>query len=60
MLAPHAGQVVLTDVNKSPELQYRSEIVTVGSLYHRNPAGFMRLRAAWRSQDAEAVPPPPE
>ena len=57
MLAPHAGQVVLTDVNKSPELQYRSEIVTVGSLYHRNPAGFMRLRAAWRSQDAEAVPP---
>lgn len=56
MLAPHAGQIVLTDVNKSPELQYRSEIVTVGSLYHRNPAAFMRLRAAWRSPDADAVP----
>lgn len=56
MLAPYAGEVVLTDINRSPELQYRSGIVTVGSLYHRNPVAFMRLRAAWRSQATDAAP----
>ncbi|MEJ0020252.1 MAG: hypothetical protein WDN25_27615 [Acetobacteraceae bacterium] len=54
-----AGQVVLADVSLSPELLYRSRILTVGSLYHGNVAGFLRLRAAWRSRDdgRSGVPP---
>lgn len=56
MLAPYAGQVVLADVNKTPELLYRTHVLTVGSLYHRNVAAFLRLRAAWRSGPADAEP----
>jgi hypothetical protein len=57
MLAPYAGDVVLADVNDTPELLYRTGILTVGSLYHRNVAGFLRLRAAWRSGPSDTVPP---
>ena len=39
-----------------PELLYRTGILTVGSLYLRNVAAFMRLRAAWRSGPSDAVP----
>lgn len=56
MLAPYAGQVVLTDPGDVPELLYRTRIDTVGSLYLRNAAGFMRLRAAWRSGPSADVP----
>jgi hypothetical protein len=57
VLAPYEGQVVLADVGRSPELLYRTGVLTVGSLYHRNPAGFMRLRDAWRStEDGPLVP----
>ncbi len=56
MLAPYAGQVVLTDVNLVPELLYRTDILTVGSLYTRNIDAFMRLRAAWRSGPSDGVP----
>ena len=56
MLQPYAGQVVLADINDSPELLYRTGIDTVGSLYHRNVAGFLRLRAAWRSIPGDTVP----
>jgi hypothetical protein len=55
MLAPYAGQVVLSDVNDVPELLYRTRIVTVGSLY-RNVTGFSRLRAAWRSLPSAGEP----
>jgi hypothetical protein len=58
MLAPYTGRVVLTDVNDVPELLYRTGILTVGSLYLRNVAGFMRLRAAWRSGPSDTVPAP--
>jgi hypothetical protein len=57
MLAPYAGEVVLADVNDTPELLYRTGVRTVGSLYHRNVAAFLRLRAAWRSGPAVSVPP---
>jgi hypothetical protein len=57
MLAPYAGVVVLADVNDTPELLYRTQVRTVGSLYHRNMAAFLRLRAAWRSGPANTVPP---
>jgi hypothetical protein len=56
LLADHAGQVVLADPSDSPELLYRTHVLTVGSLYHRNVAAFMRLRTAWRSAPSDAVP----
>jgi hypothetical protein len=56
MLAPYAGDVVLADVNDTPELLYRTGVRTVGSLYHRNVAAFLRLRAAWRSGPAASAP----
>ena len=56
ILSRYPGAVVLTDVNDSPELLYRTKILTVGSLYHRNTAGFLRLRAAWRTAPSETVP----
>lgn len=57
MLKPFAGQVLLANVNDSPELLYRTQVLTVGSLYHRGMAGFLRLRAAWRSLPSDTVPP---
>jgi hypothetical protein len=57
MLAPHAGAVVLADVNDTPELLYRTQVRTVGSLYHRDVPGFLRLRAAWRAPPSATVPP---
>ena len=56
-LGPYAGQVVLSDVDDVPELLYRTGVLTVGSLYHRNAAGFMRLRDAWNSAPSDIVPP---
>ena len=49
LLAAHPGQIVLAAPDATPELLYRTRILTVGSLYHRSADGFMRLRAAWRS-----------
>ncbi len=56
LLAPAAGQVVLAPVEDTPELLYRSHILTVGSLYHHGIAGFMKDRAAWRAALGLAVP----
>jgi hypothetical protein len=56
LLAPYAGQVVLADVDATPELLYRTGILTVGSFYHRNIAGYMRLYAAWRSPPSDTLP----
>ncbi len=56
LLAPYAGQVVLANVNATPELLYRTRLLTVGSLYHRNVAAFLRLRAAWRSLPSDSIP----
>jgi hypothetical protein len=56
MLEPYSGQIVLADVNDTPELLYRSRVLTVGSLYHRDPEGYLRLRAAWRAARSDGVP----
>ena len=56
MLRPFAGKVVLGDVDDTPELLYRTRILTVGSLYHHNVAAFLRLRAAWRSLPSAGEP----
>ncbi len=52
-----AGKVVLADVNETPELLWRSNVLTVGSLYHLGVAGFLRDRAAWRATPGTAEPP---
>ena len=57
LLLPYAGHVVLADVNAGPELLYRTGVSIVGSLYHANIAGYMRLRAAWQASDLDAAPP---
>jgi hypothetical protein len=56
LLAPYAGQVVLSDAGDTPELLWRSDVLTVGSLFHRNPTGFMRLIDAWRSAPGQTEP----
>ena len=56
LLVPYAGKVVLADANDTPELLYRTRVLTVGSLYHENVAAFRRLRAAWRSLPGDAEP----
>lgn len=56
LLVPYAGSVVLSDVDEVPELLYRTGLRTVGSLYHRDPSAFMRLRAAWDSPPSDEVP----
>ena len=56
MLDEYAGAVVLAPVGDNPELLYRTEILTVGSLYHRNVAAYLRLREAWRSAPSTDVP----
>lgn len=53
LLNDQADAVVLAGINETPGLLHRTGVRTVGSLYHRNPDAFMRLRAAWR-----AVPGP--
>jgi hypothetical protein len=56
-LRPFAGQIVLADVNDTPELLYRTQLQTVGSLYHSNAGAYLRLRDAWRTQQLDRVPP---
>lgn len=56
-LRPFAGQIVLADGNDTPELLYRTQLQTVGSLYHSNAGAYLRLRDAWRSQRLDRVPP---
>jgi hypothetical protein len=56
LLKQAAGAAVLTDPNLVPELLYRTRILTVGSLYHRNAAAYMRLRTAWRAEPGDVVP----
>lgn len=57
LLADHAGAVVMADPNETPELLYLTGVKTVGSLYHRNAAAFIRLRDAWRSPASPEEPP---
>ncbi len=56
LLRPLGAAVVLADVDDGPELLYRSPVRVVGSLYHPDIAGFMRLRAAWRERETQTLP----
>ena len=57
LLAQAAGQVVLAGPEDAPELLYRTQVMTVGSLYHHGVAGYLRDRAAWRATPGMEVPP---
>jgi hypothetical protein len=56
LLAQAAGQVVLAGPEDAPELLYRTQVKTVGSLFHHGIAGYMRDRAAWRAAPGTTVP----
>ena len=56
MLAPYAGQIVMADISDTPELLYRTDILTVGSAYLPDIGPYMRLRAAWRSTPSDELP----
>ena len=49
LLAPAAGDIVLTRAGEVPELLYRTRIIAVGSLYQHGIGGYLRSRAAWRA-----------
>jgi hypothetical protein len=57
LLASATNEVVLASPNLTPDLLYRSDVLTVGSLFHRGIAAFMRQRAAWRSRLSVVVEP---
>lgn len=56
MLSRYANRVVLTDINDVPELLYRTRILTVASLYHRNVSAYSKLTEAWRSEPSVSTP----
>jgi hypothetical protein len=55
-LAPFAGQVVMALPTDTPELLYRSDVMTAGSFYHHNYIALGRLRTAWRSAPSTTEP----
>lgn len=55
-LAPYAGRVVMALPDDTPELLYRTGVMTAGSFYHQNHAALGRLRAAWRSAPSATEP----
>lgn len=57
LLQPLAGQVVLADPETTPELLYRSQVLTVGSLYQHGVPGYLRARSAWRVVPGAEVAP---
>ncbi len=57
LLAPYAGQVVMADMNETPELLYRTGVRTVGSLYPRAAPGALRLVRAWGAPGTTATEP---
>jgi hypothetical protein len=56
LLAPAAGQIVLSGPEDVPELLYRTNVLTVGSLYIHGVPGYMRDRAGWRAEPGQSVP----
>jgi hypothetical protein len=55
-LSKARNAVVLTEFNDAPELLWRTDVRTVGSLYHRGIEAFMLARNAWRSEPSQTAP----
>jgi hypothetical protein len=56
LLAAASGQVVLAEAQDTPELLYRSGVLTVGSLYQHGLPAYFRARDAWRSAPGASPP----
>jgi hypothetical protein len=56
LLAPVKRSIVLAEPQDTPELLYRTEVETVGSLYEHGVPGYLRDREAWRSVPGAEVP----
>jgi hypothetical protein len=56
LLDPLGPVVVLADISVTPELLYRTPVVTVGSLYHHAVPAYLRARAAWRATAGTTEP----
>ena len=56
LLVPARQQVVLAEVQDTPELLYRTQVETVGSFYQHGVPGYLRARAAWRAVPGVEVP----
>ncbi len=56
LLAPAGHSVVLAPVEDTPEILYRSEVDTVGSLYQHGVPAYLRAREAWRVAPSDTVP----
>jgi hypothetical protein len=56
LLAPVGRAVVLAEPQDSPELLYRTQVETVGSLYQHGVPGYLRDRDAWRAAPGGSVP----
>jgi hypothetical protein len=48
--------VVLAPADDTPELLYRTQVETIGSLYQHGLRGYLRARAAWRVAPGAQVP----
>jgi hypothetical protein len=57
LLAQAAGKVVLALPDDTPELLYRTQVETVGSLYQHGVPAYMRDRAAWRAAPGAEMAP---
>jgi len=57
LLAQAAGRVVLAQADDTPELLYRTQVETVGSLYQHGVPGYLRQRDAWRATPGATEPP---
>jgi hypothetical protein len=49
LAAPAAGKIVLAVADATPELLYRTQVETVGSLYQHGVPAYLRDRDAWRA-----------
>jgi hypothetical protein len=56
LLMPAGQQIVLAEMQDTPELLYRSRVETVGSLYHHGLEGYLKGWAAWRAEPGAEVP----
>ncbi|MDE8349441.1 MAG: hypothetical protein POG74_08165 [Acidocella sp.] len=56
LLAPIGTAITLAPPDATPELLFRTQVTTVGSLYQHGVPGFLRLSDAWRTVPGAAVP----
>ena len=56
LLAPIGTAITLAPPDATPELLFRTQVTTVGSLYQHGVPGFLRLSDAWRAVPGATIP----